>query len=933
MEAGRARYRDNPGLPTLSLGLTSVRHIVTKLETECARVVAINAFKSEIIKDEPCSDNSNDYYDFSFDPKVHPLNRFVVNLGVTLSKCIPSVTLANFGFLAVTTGLFAPRMISYLVVYPFCRLVFGTLYPAYASYKAVRTKNLKEYVKWMMYWIVFALFTCTETFTDVFLSWFPFYYEVKIVLVLWLLSPATKGSSILYRKFVHPALCRREQEIDEYIAKAKDQGYHTVLNLGTKGVNYATTVIMQTAIKNLNLPSPEQGKEVRRAIQDRDVTDGYHDYEEMEFQRSDNMSGIVEIVELDQDNDENLPIGDGDANDPDYEPELSSARSRGNVVRKRKTTKDKEKRPRSSSRGRRTRSQAALQNKREGGGGLVQQLRKSYSLSDLSECEPREERGDEADDVLTEPRLVRRAVKSGFTTRRSASESNSRSPMYFPEVDVDVRPRPRMDEPDFSHIKSTEDISSGYSSAENSSSLTRTASAGGAARRARASRTAVTAVRRPPAAEDNQVLIEELHDDDSFDYTNMPPLVNFSSPLLLSHTDPPFIYQYVGDRVKIIQVLGNYPLSNNPNNNNKYSDQRDQKEASVETHTSPITKYPENEYNDKSKLEEATVNKDLNTDIPIDTDTEDNNGDNMKCKVSELFNKQEKNLKSESYFMHDIGDPCKSKDTVSEELTDSSFFEPLSNDDDYVGSDDEASFETPISTPKSIRKNIKGKYGKNKAPSPPKVSTCEDEELESTNINEQCSTSVDNLISNKTNNIEEIDALENDQNPITEVLDNCKQSQGSPFQCNASFDVNSEPDKENNEPSNSSPKIFKGNLTFGKLFNIPSKLVFWHKTDDKSIVNVYSSNASRKSSVENTFDEFQSCSDLNVYTYQHDIPQIKITEIPVEDNVSGENISSDILKKSDALQKIINEKLENHPEYKFVSLHEEIPTTSKSTDV
>lgn len=70
---------------------------------------------------------------------------------------------------------------------------------------------LQLQVKWMMYWIVFALFTCTETFTDVFLSWFPFYYEVKIVLVLWLLSPATKGSSILYRKFVHPALCRREQ--------------------------------------------------------------------------------------------------------------------------------------------------------------------------------------------------------------------------------------------------------------------------------------------------------------------------------------------------------------------------------------------------------------------------------------------------------------------------------------------------------------------------------------------------------------------------------------------------------------------------------------------------------------------------------------------------------------------------------------------------
>lgn len=38
----------------------------------------------------------------------------------------------------------------------------------------------------------------------------PFYYELKIVFVLWLLSPTTKGSSILYRKLIHPQLARRE---------------------------------------------------------------------------------------------------------------------------------------------------------------------------------------------------------------------------------------------------------------------------------------------------------------------------------------------------------------------------------------------------------------------------------------------------------------------------------------------------------------------------------------------------------------------------------------------------------------------------------------------------------------------------------------------------------------------------------------------------
>uniref|UniRef100_A0A8C8S423 Receptor expression-enhancing protein n=1 Tax=Pelusios castaneus TaxID=367368 RepID=A0A8C8S423_9SAUR len=140
-----------------------------------------------------------------------------------------------------------------MVSWILCRLVvlvFGMLYPAYASYKAVKTKNIREYVRWMMYWIVFALFMAMETLTDTFISWFPFYYEIKMAFVVWLLSPYTKGASLLYRKFVHPTLSRREKEIDLYITQAKERGYETMVNLGKKSLNIAATAAVQAAAKS-----------------------------------------------------------------------------------------------------------------------------------------------------------------------------------------------------------------------------------------------------------------------------------------------------------------------------------------------------------------------------------------------------------------------------------------------------------------------------------------------------------------------------------------------------------------------------------------------------------------------------------------------------------------------------------------------------------
>ncbi|KAG5446193.1 Receptor expression-enhancing protein 1 [Clonorchis sinensis] len=99
-----------------------------------------------------------------------------------------------------------------------------------------------------MYWVVFGLFTTVELFTDMFLQWFPFYHEMKIVFVIWLVTPATSGYSLIYRRLIHPELSKRENEIDDAISKATEKGYTKVVEFGAKGLNYAAKTFITTAL-------------------------------------------------------------------------------------------------------------------------------------------------------------------------------------------------------------------------------------------------------------------------------------------------------------------------------------------------------------------------------------------------------------------------------------------------------------------------------------------------------------------------------------------------------------------------------------------------------------------------------------------------------------------------------------------------------------
>ncbi|XP_068607958.1 receptor expression-enhancing protein 6-like [Brachionichthys hirsutus] len=107
-----------------------------------------------------------------------------------------------------------------------CNLI-GFTYPAYFSIKAIESSNKEDDTQWLTYWVVYGLFGIAEAFSDVFLSWFPFYYISKCVFLIWCMAPVSwNGSSVLYNRVIRPFFLKHESAMDSVVndltSKAKD---------------------------------------------------------------------------------------------------------------------------------------------------------------------------------------------------------------------------------------------------------------------------------------------------------------------------------------------------------------------------------------------------------------------------------------------------------------------------------------------------------------------------------------------------------------------------------------------------------------------------------------------------------------------------------------------------------------------------------------
>lgn len=108
-------------------------------------------------------------------------------------------------------------------IFKFLAFPLSFLFPGYRSFCAVMSETDADDSRWLTYWIVYAFIQFFEQVLPFIIATFPFYYELKCVLILLLQAKNAELAYKLYNTFVGPVLSTYEPAIDDFINKYSQQ--------------------------------------------------------------------------------------------------------------------------------------------------------------------------------------------------------------------------------------------------------------------------------------------------------------------------------------------------------------------------------------------------------------------------------------------------------------------------------------------------------------------------------------------------------------------------------------------------------------------------------------------------------------------------------------------------------------------------------------
>ncbi|GLI69129.1 hypothetical protein VaNZ11_013684 [Volvox africanus] len=129
-------------------------------------------------------------------------------------------------------------------------LITQVVYPTYASLKAIQSVSKVDDTQWLTYWVIYAISTTFEAVAEFVLEWIPLYYEIKLLIIIWMIAPGTQGARKLYEEYILPQFLKHDKFFERFFGKADAALNSDVVNtiaklVDTKGPAIAEQVLKQ----------------------------------------------------------------------------------------------------------------------------------------------------------------------------------------------------------------------------------------------------------------------------------------------------------------------------------------------------------------------------------------------------------------------------------------------------------------------------------------------------------------------------------------------------------------------------------------------------------------------------------------------------------------------------------------------------------------
>lgn len=92
--------------------------------------------------------------------------------------------------------------------------LIGVAYPAFMSFVALESEGQDDDKQWLTYWVVFGCFSILDQFAGIILALIPFYYVLKVAMLIWMFHPTSQGATTLYNSVILPYYQQYEKNLD-----------------------------------------------------------------------------------------------------------------------------------------------------------------------------------------------------------------------------------------------------------------------------------------------------------------------------------------------------------------------------------------------------------------------------------------------------------------------------------------------------------------------------------------------------------------------------------------------------------------------------------------------------------------------------------------------------------------------------------------------